>query len=44
MYYKGEGIQQDYKEALKWLKKAAEQSYTDAQMIINEMRERRLVD
>jgi TPR repeat protein len=31
MYYKGEGVTQDYKEAVKWYRKAAEQGYSNAQ-------------
>ena len=31
LYYKGEGVPQDYKEAFKWHLKAAEQGYADAQ-------------
>jgi TPR repeat protein len=30
-YYNGEGVLQDYKEAVKWYRKAAEQGYADAQ-------------
>ncbi|HIF03665.1 MAG TPA: sel1 repeat family protein, partial [Nitrospinaceae bacterium] len=31
MYYKGLGVDQDYKEAVKWFKKSAEQGYANAQ-------------
>ena len=31
MYDKGEGVPQDYKEAVKWYTKAAEQGDVDAQ-------------
>ena len=31
MYYNGLGVQQDYAEAAKWTRKAAEQGYTPAQ-------------
>ena len=31
MYYNGQGVQQDYSEAAKWTRKAAEQGYTPAQ-------------
>jgi len=31
MYYKGEGVEQDFKEAVKWFRKAAEQGYAAAQ-------------
>ena len=30
-YYNGEGVAQDYAEAVKWWRKAAEQGYADAQ-------------
>jgi TPR repeat protein len=36
-YYNGEGVTKDYFEALKWLKKAADQGNTDAQLIIGGM-------
>ena len=29
MYYNGEGVPQDYKEAVKWYTKAAEQGLAD---------------
>jgi len=32
MYYNGEGVVQDYKEAVKWYRKAAEQGDSDAQL------------
>jgi TPR repeat protein len=31
MYYKGEGVPQNYKKAVKWFRKAAEQGHTSAQ-------------
>ena len=31
MYYKGEGISQDYQEAFEWFRKAAEQGVAAAQ-------------
>jgi hypothetical protein len=31
MYEKGQGVPQDYKEAVKWYRLAAEQGYADAQ-------------
>jgi len=31
MYYKGKGVTQDYKQAVKWYRKAAEQGYASAQ-------------
>ena len=31
MYYNGQGVESDAKEAIKWLRKAAEQGYTKAQ-------------
>jgi hypothetical protein len=30
-YYNGEGVPQDYKEAVKWQRKAAEQGYANDQ-------------
>lgn len=37
MYKNGEGVEQNYQEALKWYKKAAEQGYADAQIILGSM-------
>jgi TPR repeat protein len=37
MYYIGEGIQQDYSEAVKWYRKAAEQGEADAQLTLGFM-------
>jgi hypothetical protein len=34
MYYKGEGVRQDYKKAVKWFTKAAEQGHTKSQFIL----------
>ena len=31
LYYNGDGVPQDYKEAVEWLTKAAEQGFSDAQ-------------
>ncbi|MGE3259322.1 MAG: tetratricopeptide repeat protein [Geobacter sp.] len=31
MYYKGEGVKQDYKQAAKWYQKAADQGHASAQ-------------
>ena len=31
MYYNGQGVPQDYKEAMKWFRMAAEQGHADAQ-------------
>jgi len=35
MYYKGEGVVQNYKEAAKWLRKASEQEFPSAQYNYN---------
>lgn len=40
MYYSGRGVQQDYKEAIKWYTKAAEQGNTAAQFLLGGMYER----
>ena len=37
MYYKGEGVKQDKKEAADWLRKAAELGYGQAQFILSAM-------
>jgi TPR repeat protein len=37
MYYSGQGVQQDYAEAIKWYRKAIEQGYADAQYILGVM-------
>ena len=37
MYYRGEGVVQDYGQAVSWLRKAAEQGYADAQWRLGEM-------
>jgi TPR repeat protein len=37
MYYKGEGVKQDKKEAAKWLLKSAEQGYGQAQFVLSVM-------
>jgi len=31
MYYRGTGVPQDFSEALRWYRKAADQNYADAQ-------------
>ena len=36
-YYHGEGVPQDYQEALKWFRLAAEQGYADAQSVLGHM-------
>jgi TPR repeat protein len=35
MYYKGEGVSQNYPEATKWLRKAAEQGHVKAQFLLS---------
>jgi TPR repeat protein len=37
MYYNGQGVQQDYAEATKWLRKAAERGYAPAQAYLGVM-------
>ena len=37
MYYKGDGVPKDYKEAVKWYRKAAEQGSVDAQYMMGRM-------
>ena len=37
MYDKGQGVHQDYAEALRWFRKAAEQGDADAQNILGDM-------
>ena len=37
MYYYGLGVEQDYTEALRWFKKAAEQGYVDAQYWVDKL-------
>ena len=32
MYHRGQGVPQNYKEALRWYMKAAEQGFADAQL------------
>ena len=36
-YYKGEGVTQDYAEALKWFRKSADQGDADAQLALGYM-------
>ncbi|MGL5335268.1 MAG: tetratricopeptide repeat protein, partial [Enterovibrio sp.] len=31
IYYKGEGVEQDYKKSIEWLQKAADQGFAVAQ-------------
>ena len=37
MYYRGEGMEQDYREAAKWYRKAAEQGNAEAQYRLGEI-------
>ncbi|MDP0344398.1 tetratricopeptide repeat protein, partial [Glaesserella parasuis] len=37
MYYKGQGVRQDYHQAVKWFQKAAEQGYAKAQGMLGVM-------
>ena len=37
MYYNGQGVEQDYKQALYWYTRAAEQNYPPAQLDLSEM-------
>ena len=37
MYGKGQGVEQDFKEAVKWLQKAAEQGLVEAQRVLGEI-------
>ena len=37
MYYFGEGVPQDYKEAIKWYSKSAEQNYVKSQVMLGYM-------
>ena len=39
MYYKGEGVTQDYKEAVKWYQLSAEQGHPEAQYKLGVMHE-----
>ncbi len=39
MYYKGEGVTQDYKEAVKWYQLSAEQGHSEAQYKLGEIHE-----
>ena len=34
MYYNGEGVPKDYKQAAQWYQKAAEQNHTQAQFLL----------
>lgn len=38
MYEEGKGVKQDHAEAVKWFRKAGEQGYADAQLKIDEMK------
>ena len=42
MYYKGDGVPKDYKEAVKWYRKAAEQGSADAQHYLGYIYENKL--
>ena len=35
MYHEGQGVQQDYKEAIKYFRLSAEQGNADAQMVLD---------
>ena len=37
MYYKGEGVRQDYKQAVQWFRNAAEQGVDEAQFYLGIM-------
>ena len=37
MYYEGQGVRQDYAEAVQWYRKAAEQGYAEAQFNLGNM-------
>ena len=37
-YYNGRGVEQNYEEAVKWYKKAAEQGNDDAQIMLNRIK------
>ncbi len=37
IYERGKGVPQDYKEAMKWYRKAADQGYASAQYIVGDM-------
>ena len=39
MYYEGQSVRQDYKEAVKWYRKSAEQGYAGAQSNLGAMYE-----
>ncbi len=39
MYEKGEGVSQDYAEAVRWYRKAAEQGYARVQVVLGTMYE-----
>ena len=36
-YYEGKGVNQDYKEAVKWYRKSAEHGYADAKKFLEEI-------
>ncbi len=40
IYYYGEGVSQDYAEAVKWYRKAAEQGHAEAQYHLGDMYEK----
>ena len=37
-YYDGDGVTRDYKEAVKWLTKSAEQGYEDAKKALEKLK------
>ena len=39
MYKSGQGVEQDFKEAVKWYRKAADQGYASAQLSLGRMYE-----
>jgi TPR repeat protein len=43
MYYNGNGVSQDYKEAARWCKLAVEQGFAEAQTYLDAMYEKGLV-
>ncbi|GHT57114.1 hypothetical protein AGMMS50233_10170 [Endomicrobiia bacterium] len=39
MYYEGKGVEQNYKEATNWLKKAVKQGHSGAKIALTEINE-----
>jgi hypothetical protein len=39
MYYNGEGVKQDYAEAIKWFQKAADQGDADALALLQKLKQ-----